>query len=127
VRRLGFTPRRRSVRQEISATRLRVGEYSPAEAEAKLAEIASTVPGAFALPRGDKVAVYVATYYDIDKARSFADQLFGKGIRLEEEPAQVKVTVQRLRFGGFSDRTSAAHAAARAGEAGLETTVVDLR
>lgn len=127
LRRLGFEPRRMSARQEVTLIRLRAGEYPPAEAKTRLAELLASVPSAFSLPRGDQVAVYAATYYDIDKARTFADQLYGKGIRLEEEQAQVAITVQRLRFGSFPDRAAAARAADRTAAAGLETSIVRQR
>jgi hypothetical protein len=123
VRRLGFEPRVQQVRRPEPVTRLRVGTYPAADAEARLREVKALSPDAFTLPQEGQVTVYAASYFDLDQARRFADRLYGKGLRVEEEAARVTLPVSMLSFGSFSDRQAAEQAAARARKAGLEATV----
>lgn len=123
VRLLGYEPRVQTVRRSMPMTRLRVGTFPAEEGQARVQALAPQAPDAFCLRSGEQVTVYAASYYDLDRARIFADRLYEQGIRVEEEPAQVEVTVSMLSFGAFADRTAASEAAAKAKRAGLEVSV----
>jgi len=124
VRKLGYEPVWTPVEREVAMTRLKVGSYDPAAAAAKVAELATVVPDAFILTRDGQATVYAGSYLILDKGRRFADQLYRQGIRVEEEPAMVRETLQQLTFGEFADRQAADAALARAKAAGLAATVV---
>ncbi len=124
VRQLGFEPRVSPVKKTVEMTRLRVGAYPPAEGKAKLAELRKATPDAFSLLRKGKMVLYAASYRSLDKARAHADRLFEKGIRVEEEPASVKIGFSDLSFGDFPDRAAAEKAAKTARAAGLDVKVV---
>ncbi|AMV71684.1 SPOR domain-containing protein [Desulfuromonas sp. DDH964] len=123
VRKLGYEPVWTPIEREVAMTRLKVGSYAPAEAAAKVAELASVAPDAFILTRDGQATVYAGSYLILDKGRRFADQLYRQGIRVEEEPAMVRETLQQLSFGDFADRQAADAALARAKAAGLAATV----
>lgn len=119
IKELGFETSRIAVPRTTTLTRLRIGLFSPQEAAIRLAELSSTVPGAFALKRGHQVALYAGSYSDLDKARSFADRLFEQGIRVEEEEAEIVLTLHRLRFGAFDTEDSARRMGTRVGASGI--------
>jgi cell division septation protein DedD len=124
VRRLGYEPQLTTVSQMVDMTRLRIGSFTPADAKAKVQELKSQgAPDAFSIPSGEQVNVYAASFYELDKARSFADQLYAKDIRLDEETVRVKVPLTLLSFGNFPDRATAEKAAVKARAAGLDATV----
>lgn len=123
IRRLGFEPKATPVTRTLEMVRLRVGVFSPEEAKERLREVRAVAPDAFTLPQGDQVAVYAASFYDLDQARIFADSIFGRGVRVEEEMAKVPMTLRRLTFGSFSDQAAADQAAAKARKAGLQVAV----
>ena len=127
LHKLGFQPRRTPIRRDVAMTRLKVGTYTPAEAAAKVASLAKLAPDSFILIRDGKATVYAGSYLILDQARIFADHLYLKGVRVEEEPATVKETLQEISFGDFADRQAADAAAAKARKAGLEATVVKHR
>lgn len=124
LHKLGFEPRRTPIRRDVAMTRLKIGTYTPAEAAAKVASLAKIAPDSFIVTRDGKATVYAGSYLILDKARLFADELYAKGIRVEEEPATVKETLQEISFGDFADRQAAEAAAAKARGAGLEATVI---
>jgi hypothetical protein len=123
VRRLGYEPRVTRTRREVTMTRLRLGLFPPAEADARLRELKALAPDAFTLQAGEQVAVYAASYHDLDQARRFADRLYAQGVRVLEEPVQAELPVSLLSFGDFPDRKTAEATAARATKAGLEVYV----
>lgn len=127
VRKLGYQPVLTPVRREVAMTRLRVGTYQPAEAAAKLASLAKAAPDSFVLTHDGKSTVYVGSYLILDQARRYADQLYGQGIRVEEEPATVMQTLQLVSFGEFTNRKEAAAAAAKARAANLKAAVIERR
>ena len=119
IRELGFETSRIAVPRRTTLTRLRIGLFSPQEGATRLAELSSTVPGAFALKREHQVALYAGSYSDLDKARSFADRLFEQGIRVEEEEAEIVLTLHRLRFGAFDTEDSALRMGTRLAASGI--------
>lgn len=123
VRRLGYEPQVKTVRRTLPMTRLRVGGFFVKEGEEKLASLKPIAPDAFLIRQGDFVLVYAGSYQDIDRARRVADQLYQKGIRVEEEPATAEVSLSLLSFGAFADRDAAQQAAVKARAAGLEAVV----
>ncbi len=126
LRRLGYQVRVLPVKSTLEMTRLSIGSFSPEEAKTRLQKLLKgPAPDAFALPGDGRVKVYAASYYDLDKARAFADQLFQKGIRVEEEAATVEVSLSKLSFGDFADRAAADKAAEKARAEGLEVQVVN--
>lgn len=124
VRRLGFEPRRTTVKRPVEMTRLRLGVYPPAEAEARYRDLAAYYPSAFTLKQGDKVAVYVASHQDLNKARVFADELYLDGIRVVEEQAQVPMNMTLITFGNFPDKAAAEQELKRVRAAGLRDVKV---
>ncbi len=127
IRKLGFEPVHTPVQRKVAMTRLKVGTYPPAEAAAKLTSLANAAPDSFVLTHDGQATVYAGSYLILDQARSYADHLYSQGIRVEEEPAMVKETLQLVSFGDFANRKEAETAAARARAASLEAAVVKRR
>ena len=120
----GFEPQVVRKMKWMDMTRLRVGIFSPEEGKKKMEELEPLTSQAFFLPVDGKVAVYAASFQNLDKARSFADRLYKQGLRVEEESAQVEIPLYLLSFGGFDDLESAQKAAERVRTAGLDAMVV---
>jgi cell division septation protein DedD len=120
----GFTPRVVHKKKKMDMTRLRVGTFSPQEGKQKMEELAELTPDAFYLPVEGGIAVYAASFQNVDKARNFADRLYKRGLRVEEEPARVEIPLYLLSFGGFADLESARKAADQVRTAGLEAMVI---
>ncbi len=128
VRQLGFEPKTISVSRPVEMIRLRLsGTYSPMDAEAKLQELAAITPDAFAVPQGEQMSLYAGSYYLLDQARVFADQLYGKGIEVEEEKAKVVMPLQVISFGSFADQAAATAAIGKLKKAGFEPVMVTLK
>lgn len=124
VRRLGFEPRRTTVKRPVAMTRLRVGVYPPQEAAARYHDLVAGYPSAFTLKQGDKVALYAASFHDLNQARSFADQLYLDGIHVEEEQTEVPMKMTVLTFGNFPDKAEAEKELKRIRAAGLRDVKV---
>ncbi len=125
IRRLGFQPQVKTMKRPVKMVRLRLGgPYTPMEAEAKLKEMAATAPDSFAVSKGDQMMVYAGSYHSLDQARVYADRLFQKGIRVEEEPAEVPMLLHLVTFGSFADKAEASEVLTKAKAAGLETTLL---
>jgi hypothetical protein len=124
VRSLGFEPELTPERREVEMIRLLIGVFSAEEARERLREVAEEAAAAFILPRGNRVAVYAGSYFSIDEARGFSARLARRGIRAQEEPAQVMMTLERVTFGSFNNRAAAREVAVKARAAGLEATVM---
>lgn len=121
LRKLGYEPQRTTVKRPVAMTRLRVGRFAPHEAAARLADLQRKYPEAFTMKSGEKVALYVGSYQNINLARSFADRLFlDDGIHVDEESVTVKVPMTVVHFGAFADRDAAETAARQARAAGLD-------
>jgi len=123
VRRLGYEPRVRTVQRMAPMTRLRVGVFPAAEAQARLQKLAAAAPDAFILKRGGEAVVYAGSFLSLDRARRAADRLYAEGIPVEEEAVEAEVTLSLLSFGSFADRSSARETADLARQAGLEVFV----
>jgi hypothetical protein len=126
LRTLGFEPSRATVPQTVTLTRLRLGVYPSAEALLHLREAQALIPDAFPLRQGGNVAIYAGSFHDVDRARIFADELYERGIRVEEEKAQVSLNVNVLRFGSFAGEKDAAKALESVRTAGLQSRLVRL-
>jgi hypothetical protein len=124
VRRLGFEPELTAERREVEMIRLLIGVFPAEEARERLRELAEEDAAAFILPMGNRVAVYAGSYYSIDAARDFSARLARRGIRVQEEPAQVMMTLERVAFGSFKNQAAAEEVAFKARAAGLEATVM---
>jgi len=124
VRESGFEPHVVRKKKMMDMTRLRIGIFSPEEGKKKIKELAALTPEAFYLPVDGKVAVYAASFRNLDTARSFADRLYKKGLRVEEESAKVGIPLDLLSFGRFADLKSAREAADRVRANGVEAIVV---
>lgn len=120
----GFVPQVVQKKRKMEMTRLRVGTFPLQEGKKKVEEVAELAPDAFSLPVDGGLAVYAASFHNLDKARVFADRLYKKGLRVEEEYAQVEIPLYFLSFGGFPDLESARKAAEQARGRGLDTIVV---
>jgi hypothetical protein len=104
--------------------RLLIGVFPAEEARERLRELAEEDADAFILPMGNRVAVYAGSYYLIDAARDFSARLARRGIRVQEEPAQVMMILKRVAFGTFNNQAAAEEVAFKARAAGLEATVM---
>ncbi len=124
IRALGFEPRLEPGTKTAKMTRLRVGLYSPENARSKILEVRALAPDAFLARAGGQVGVYVGSFYDLDKARRFADTLYQKGLRVEEEYVEVSLPLTILTFGDFPDMSTARQAAERARAKGLDVLIV---
>lgn len=123
VRSLGYQPRTLRDAKLVEMTRVRIGGFAPAEAQAKLAELKKIAPDAFTLPEGEQVAVYAASHFDQKAHAAFAEKLRQAGVAFEEEKAMRKLPMTELFFGEFNDRAEADRAAVKARKAGLEIVV----
>jgi hypothetical protein len=124
IRRFGYTPKVETTFSMVPMTRLRLGVYDPAMAQARSRELSAQLPGLFAMKQGDKVALYAGSYQSLDQARSFADQLYLRGILVDEETVSLRMPLKKISFGSFASRTAAEKAAKRAAAAGLTAQVV---
>jgi hypothetical protein len=127
VREIGFEPRVVQKEKSVTMTRLRVGVFSTEEGKNKVEELVTLAPDAFYVRQGEEVAVYAASFHDLDTARRFADRLYGQGIRVVEEPVQAGLPLFLLSFGDFADLPEARQASAKARAAGLEVFVAKNR
>ena len=124
IRQIGFEGKVEPLKKIMPMTRLLVGVYAPDVAKQKAAELAKVDQNVFYLQRGDQLAVYAGSFYEIGKARAFADGLLQKGITVEEEKTEVELTLSRLKFGSFPDLSTAEKAAKQARSIGLEAEIV---
>ena len=124
VRSLGYQPRTLRDAKMVEMTRVRLGAFAPAEAQAKLTELKKIAPDAFTLPEGELVAVYAASHFNQKAHDAFAEKLRQAGVAFEEEKAMRKLPMTELSFGDFNDRAAAEKAAAKARQAGLDIVVL---
>jgi hypothetical protein len=123
VKTLGYQPRTLRDRKVVEVTRVRIGAFAPALAQAKLAELKKLAPEAFTLPEGELVAVYAASHYEAAAHHAFAERLRQAGVGFVEEKAMVRLPMTELFFGNFPDRRAAERAAAKGRQAGLDILV----
>lgn len=124
VRSLGYQPRTSRDAKMVEMTRVRIGAFAPAEAQAKLAELKKIAPDAFTLPEGEQLAVYAASHFNQKAHNAFAEKLRQAGVAFEEEKAMRNLPITELSFGDFNDRSAAEKAAAKARQAGLDIVVL---
>ena len=124
IRRLGYTPKVKSTFTMVPMTRLRLGVYDPATAQARHRELSAQLPGLFAMKQGNKVALYAGSFQSLDQARSFADRLYLRGILVDEETTSLRMPVKNISYGSFASRAAAEKAVKRAAKAGLTVQVV---
>lgn len=124
IRRLGYTPKVQTTYTSVPMTRLLLGVYDPATAQARSRELSTLVPDLFSLKQGAQVALYAGSYQSLDQARSFADQLYLRGIHVDEEAVSLRMPLKKVSFGSFASRAAAEKAAKRAIAAGLTAQVV---
>lgn len=124
IRHLGYTPKVQTTYSMVPMTRLRLGVYDPAAAQKRSRELSGQCPDLFTLKQGEKVALYAGSYQSLDQARSFADQLYLRGIHVDEESVSLRMPLKKINFGSFASRTAAEKAAKRAAAAGLTAQVV---
>ena len=124
IRHLGYTPKVKTTYSMVPMTRLRLGVYDPATAQERSRELSAQCPDLFTLKQGDKVALYAGSYQSLDQARSFADQLYLRGIHVDEEAVSLRMPLKKVSFGSFASHTAAEKAAKRAAAAGLTAQVV---
>ncbi len=127
VRKLGFQPRLTRTKKGVDMTRLRVGVYKEQEAKAKVRDLSSLAPDAFYVQKKEGWVVYAGSYHSLDRARSYADRLYAKGVRVEEETARVELPMTIVYFGDFVDAAAAEKTALRARASGLDVSVVKQR
>lgn len=124
IRHLGYTPKEKTTYSMVPMTRLLLGVYDPAVAETRRKELVAQVPDLFTLKQGDKVALYAGSYQSLDQARIFADQLYLRGIHVDEESVSLRLPLKQISYGSFASRTAAEKAAKRGVAAGLPVQVV---
>lgn len=124
IRGLGYEPRVSTTTKNVRLTRLRIGSYPEGEVKEALAYARGVAPDAFAIRSGDTFTLYAGTFANPQNIREMTERLGGEGVRVEEEPVEVKRTISLLRFGGFADQSAATDAATRARKAGIAADVV---
>ena len=124
IRRLGYTPKIQTTYRMVPMTRLLIGIYDPAAAEAQRKVLIAQIPDLFTLKQGDKVALYAGSYQSLDAARSFYDQLYLRGILVDEETVPLRMPLKMIGYGSFETRAVAEKAAKRAITAGLTAQVI---
>lgn len=127
IRGLGYEPQVSTTQKSVRLTRLRLGSFSAGEVKEALAYARGVAPDAFALRSGETFTVYAGTFASQQNIREMTERLVSEGVKVEEEPVEVKRTISLLRFGGFADQAAAAEAAAKARKAGIAAEVVKPR
>lgn len=124
IRRQGYTPKVETIHSMVPMTRLLIGVYEPATAEARRKELITQIPDLFTMKKEDKIALYAGSYQSLDLARTYADQLFLSGIHVDEESVSLSMPLTKVTYGSFPTSTAAEKAAKRAVTAGLPAEVV---
>lgn len=124
IKKLGFDPVLIPMKKTLTVLRLKVGEYSRVDAEAKIRELYVVAPDAFTLKGSDgKVIVYAASHVNKEMSQAKAHALESVGVPVEEEEATRSLDMTLVQFGSFSNITSAEKFAAEARAMGLEAAV----
>lgn len=124
IRHLGYTPKVQTTYSMVPMTRLRLGVYDPATAQVRSRELSTQIPGLFSMKQGDKVVLYAGSFQSLDQARSFADQLYLRGILVDEETVSLRMPLKKISFGSFATRAAAEKAAKKVAVSGLTAQVV---
>lgn len=124
IRSLGYTPKVQTAFSMVPMTRLLLGVYDPAAAAVRRTELKAQIPDLFTLKKGDKLALYAGSFQSLNSARSYADQLYLRGIHVDEETVSLRIPLKKVSYGAFSTRAAAEKAAQKASAAGLTAQVV---
>jgi cell division septation protein DedD len=127
VRSLGYEPQVSTMQKNVRMTRLRIGSYPESEVKEALAYARGIAPDAFALRAGETSTVYAGTFTSAENLRQMTQRFSSEGVKVEEEPLEVKRTISLVRFGGFPDQAAANQAAAQARRAGIVAEVIKSR
>ncbi|PLX96627.1 MAG: hypothetical protein C0621_01580 [Desulfuromonas sp.] len=119
IRAMGYRTEVKTLTRPAEMTRLKVGEFPPDEAKARLAELKPLAEDAFLLGN----VLYAGSFHSLNGARAFADRLYEKGILVDEVTTKVDMPLQFLTVVGFGDAASAQAAAAKIKAAGIEAEV----
>lgn len=90
----------------VKFTRLLEGVYTVDEAHRRLDELKKTMD-AFVLPEKDKLAIYVGSFHDHEKANSYARRLAAKNIAVTPVVAEVERQGTMLVVQSVDERTAA--------------------
>jgi cell division septation protein DedD len=127
IRSLGYEPQVSTMQKNVHMTRLRIGSYPEGEVKEALAYARGIAPDAFALRTGGSSTVYAGTFTNAENLRQMSQRFISEGVKVEEEPVEVKRTISLVRFGGFADQAAANQAAAQARRAGIVAEVIKSR
>lgn len=123
LKKLGFAAKQTEGRGVVTMTRLLEGVYPAQQAHRRLAELQKTVKSAFLLPAGGKLALYVGSFADPERASRFKAQLAGQGLRVEPVVSDIEMNGKMLLV-VRADRETAGQIAARIAKSGFKTQVV---
>lgn len=120
---LGLQGRRTTGVGSVPMVRLREGIYSAELSRQRLRALKLSVPSAFALPSGEKKAVYLGSFADRQRALDLKTRLAGQGIDVELVTAEVEMSGTQL-VALQADRQTAEQMAAHIMEQGLKVKVI---
>jgi len=83
-------------RGPVAMTRLLEGIYLREEGQERVKLIKKQVGDAFLLPTGDKLALYVGSFTDPQRAQQYADQLAKKGVAVTPVTSEVEMNGKML-------------------------------
>lgn len=125
ISKLGFDPVHIPLKKNLHFTRLKVGEFSRIDAQAKIRELYVVAPEAFVLKGSqDRVVLYASSHASKEMARKHAALLQAVGIAVDEEEVSSTVEMTLVQFGSFENHAAAEKFAAEARALGLEAEVV---
>jgi len=124
IRKIGYEPQVSTMQKTVRLTRLRIGSYPEAEAKEALAYARGIAPDAFALRAGATTTIYAGAYANQENLRQMAERFSSEGVKVAEEPVEVKRVISLVRFGGFPDQAAANEAAVKARRAGIAAEVI---
>lgn len=127
IRNLGYEPQVSTMQKTVRMTRLRIGSYPESEVKEALAYARGIAPDAFALRAGETTTLYAGTFTSFENLQMMKQRLVGEGVKVEEEPVEVKRAISLVRFGGFPDQAAAEKTAAQARRAGIVAEIIKSR
>ncbi len=83
LRKLGFEPYRSQGRGSVTMVRLLEGSYGMTAAKSRLAILKKTVKTAFMMPNGEKIAIYVGSFQQHERAKKYQAKLANEGIDVD--------------------------------------------
>jgi hypothetical protein len=109
-------------RGPVAMTRLLEGVYLREEGQERVKAIKKQVGDAFLLPSGDKLALYVGSFTDPQRAQQYADQLAEKGVAVTPVTSDVVMNGKML-IAMQGEQEAARAVAAQVGAVGLSAQV----